>query len=250
MHPVLKQFVFISILLNSISPALHAQTNNPKFQLGIGAGTFIYQGDLTPSKLGSYRTMRPVVQLFASKFFSRFLALRGNIAIGGLKGDDAKYDSPEYRQQRNFAYRTPVMEITAMAEWNILGRNYRTKGLAPYLFAGAGASFLRVRRDWSNLNTSYFSAESQMMTGLSEDVQHRTPRVLPVVPVGIGLRYYLSDRVGISVETNYRLFSTDYLDGFSQAANPSRKDHYYSHTIGVVYRIGKKNMLDCPPALY
>ena len=125
-----------------------------------------------------------------------------------------------------------------------------TRGFSPYLFGGAGYSFLRIHRDWSKLNTEYFSAESTLMTGLAEDAQHPLPKGLLVLPVGIGARYYLSDKVGISAETSYRIFSNDYLDGFSRAANPSRKDNYYSHTIGIVYRVGKKNVLDCPVVRY
>ena len=118
------------------------------------------------------------------------------------------------------------------------------------MFAGVGYSFLRIRRDWSNLDTEYFSAESELMTGLSEDAERSVPKGLLVLPVGIGVRYYLSDKIGISAETSYRITSTDYLDGFSQSVNPSKKDYYHSHSIGIVYRLGKKNMLDCPVIRY
>ncbi len=250
MKIVLKEAICVLILIYGYSPALHSQTNNPKFQFGAGAGAFIYQGDLAPSSLGSYKTIKPVINLFAAKFFSPFLSLRANLAFGGLKGDDAKYNDPAYRQHRNFNFRTPVAEIAGIAEWNVLGRNYINKGFSPYLFAGLGVSFMKIKRDWTNLDTEYFSAESAMMEGLAEDAQRSLPKVLPVLPVGIGARYYLSDKIGISAETSYRLSSTDYLDGFSRSANPSKQDHYYSHTIGVVYRLGKKNSWDCPVVRY
>jgi hypothetical protein len=240
--------LFLILSVNCFSA--NAQTNVPKFQFGISAGTFIYQGDLTPSLFGSYRTLKPAINLFASKLFSSSFSLRTNLAFGKLKGDDAKYDKPEYRQQRNFNFTSPVVEISGMVEWNILGRNYSSQGFAPYLFAGAGYSFLKIKRDWSNFNTEYFGAESVLMTGLTADAQHSLPKGLLVIPVGVGARYYLSDKIGISAETSYRFISTDYLDGFSQAVNPDKKDNYYSHTIGIVYRLGKKNLLDCPVVRY
>lgn len=247
----LKKAFCILMPVYVCTPALYSQTNNnPKFQFGVGAGAFIYQGDLTPSALGSYRTMKPVINLFASKFFTPSFSARVNLAFGGLRGDDAKYSNPAYRQQRNFNFRSPIAELSAIGEWNILGRNYISRGLAPYVFAGVGYSFLKIRRNWSNLNTEYFSAESELITGLTEDAQRTPPRGLLVLPIGVGARYYLSDKVGISAETSYRLAYTDYLDGFSQSANPSKRDHYYSHTVGVVYRIGKKNTLDCPVIRY
>jgi len=137
MNNVLKEAIGVLILIYGYSPALHSQTNNPKFQFGVGAGTFIYQGDLTPSSPGSYKTVRPVINLFTAKLFSASFSLRANLAFGGLKGDDAKYSYPEYWQQRNFNFRTPVAEISGISEWNVLGRNYISKGFAPYLFAGA-----------------------------------------------------------------------------------------------------------------
>ena len=250
MHNVLKEAICVLLLNYGYSPAIQSQTNHPEFQFGVGAGIFIYQGDLTPSAAGSYKTPKPVINFFAAKFFSPSFLTRANFSFGGLKGDDAKYSNPEYRQQRNFNFRTPVAEISAIGEWNLLGRNYISAGFSPYLFAGVGYSFLKIKRDWSNLNTEYFSAESILMTGLTEDAQHFLPKGLLILPVGVGGRYYLSDKIGINAETSYRFTSTDYLDGFSKAANSSKKDYYYSHTISLVYRIGKKNMLDCPVIRY
>ncbi|HEY6504846.1 MAG TPA: DUF6089 family protein [Chitinophagaceae bacterium] len=248
MKSILKAVACLYMILSAIN--LHAQTNVPKFQFGVSAGAFVYQGDLTPSALGSYQTLKPVINLFASKLVSSSFAWRANLAFGNLKGDDAKYDHPGYRQHRNFNFTSPVFEISGLAEWNILGRNYISRGFSPYLFAGAGYSFLKTRRDYSNLDLEYFDPESELMTGLTADAQRSLPKGLLVLPVGAGVRYYFSDRIGISAETSYRIMSNDYLDGFSQAANPNKNDHYYSHTIGAVYRLGKKNVLACPVVRY
>jgi hypothetical protein len=238
------------LILIQINFNAQAQTSIQKFQFGVSIGTFVYQGDLAPSALGSYKTLKPAINLFASKLMSPSFALRGNLAFGKLKGDDAKYSSPAYRQQRNFYFTSPVVELSAIAEWNILGRNYISRGLSPYLFAGIGYSFLKIKRDYSRLNTEYFSSESALMTGLPADAQHSLPHGLLVLPVGAGTRYYLSDRIGISAEISYRLMSSDYLDGFSKAANPTKSDHYYIYSIGALYRIGKKNTLGCPVMKY
>lgn len=233
------------------STGINAQFSNvPKYQFGVGVGAMIYQGDLTPESAGAYKTMKPTIHLFAAKLLNSSFAVRANLAIGALKADDAKYDHPAYRQQRNFNFRTPVTEITATGEWNMLARNYRSVGFAPYLLAGVGYSFLNIKRDYSNLNAAYFSPESALLTGLPDDIAHTVPKGLLVFPVGAGVRYYFSDKIGISAETMYRISNTDYLDGFSQSVNPAKKDNYYSHTIGIVYRLGKKNMLDCPVVRY
>jgi len=227
--------------------ASYAQLSNvPRFQLGVSAGAFIYQGDLTPSDIGSYRTAKPALQLTAAKLFSRSLSLKGVFSFGALQGDDSRYAHPEYRRERNFYFQSPVAEVAVQGEWAPLGTNYRERGFSPYISAGIGYSFLHVKRDYSRMNVAYFGAESDLMPRLAEDAATLPPRGVVTIPVSVGARYYLNDRWGVSLETNYRITSSDYIDGFSRSANPSRNDHFYSHTVGVVYRIGKKNMYGCP----
>ena len=245
MKSILRK-IFFAAAITTLGTTANAQSNLAKYQFGIHTGVFVYQGDLTPETFGSYKTLRPVIQFFGSRFLSSSFLLRANLAFGSLRGDDAKYDEPAYRQQRNFNFHSPVMELSGMMEWNILGRNYISRGFSPYLFAGAGTSFLRVRRDYSRLNAEYFANAPELFSGLNADIQHSPPKVLLVIPVGAGVRFYLSDKIGVSAESSYRIMSNDYLDGFSQAVNPSKGDHYYSHTVGVVYRLGKKNTMDCP----
>jgi hypothetical protein len=232
------------------SVVLSAQTSVPKFEIGAGLSSFIYQGDLTPSRFGSFRTMRFGVNLYASKILGPSFSLRTNLAIGGLRGDDAKYEEPEYRQQRNFNFRTPVIELSQLVVWSPLKKNYTDKGLAPYLFGGAGLSLLKIKRDWSNYNAEYFDAVSDVSERLAVDAQQSLPKIIPVIPLGAGLRYGISPRLAVSAESSYRLVFTDYVDGFSQAANPDKNDHYHTITVGAIYRIGKKNTLACPVLRY
>ena len=116
-----------------------------------------------------------------------------------------------------------------------------TAAFFPYIFAGAGFAFTNIKRDWSNKNTTIFGEGSDVQNGLTIDAAKSLPRIIPVVPVGVGVRYALNDRFSLIGETSYRFSRTDYLDGFSQAANPGKNDHYLSHSIGVIYSFNKKN---------
>lgn len=234
-----------------ITAPLFAQLNNPKYEFGLNLGFTVYQGDLTPERLGSFKTQKLAWGLHASRLLSPSFAVRGNFLRGRLKGDDALYSAPEYRQQRNFNFSTPVTELTGQLVWNPLHRNYTDRGFSPYFFAGAGLAFLNIKRDWSGLNTAYFDPEtSSVFSGLTADSTHAVPRMIPVIPLGAGVRYYFTPRLGLNAETSYRLGYTDYLDGFSESANPSRKDHYLNYSIGIVYRTGKKDRLKCPKIRY
>lgn len=230
----------------------YSQLNLSKWQVGVNAGIFIYQGDLTPSPLGSYRTLSPGFGLYVSRILSPSFILRTNFARGSLKGFDGAYASPWWRKERNFKFSTPVTEISELLVWNILRNNSNEEGyrFSPYVYGGAGVSILKVKRDYSGMNPAVFAENNQVMEGLATDMAKPTPPVSLVLPVGLGVEYYLSPKFALTAETAFRFTFTDYLDGFSQSANPKRKDYYHSHTIGLVYKFGSKNNYDCPANRY
>lgn len=234
------------LILVSQALAVIAQNNNKKFEMGAGLAGFVYQGDLTPNPAGSFRTTRPGLVLSGAKILSSSFQLRANVSIGGLKGDETKYQNPEYRKFRAFTFHTPVFEISPQLLWNPFRKNYADKGFAPYFLGGIGLSFFNIKRDWSGFDAEYFGDGSDIPARLALDEQDEPPKTKIVVPVGAGLRYNFSGRLAINVEEIYRFPFTDYLDGFSNAANPERKDHYHSMMIGLIYRIGGKSTLNCP----
>jgi len=246
MKSALKKTALAIVFLSSHIYFVNAQINLSKYEVGLSGGVFVYQGDLTPQPLGSYKTMKLQLALHMYRILSPAFALRLNINRGKLYGDDAKYANPEWRQQRNFNFSTPVTEISAQAVWSFLAQ--KSPRFSPYLFAGGGFSVLKIKRDWSNITTTAFGDGSDVQAGLAIDAAKTLPRIIPVVPVGAGVRYSLNNRFSLIGETSYRLSFTDYLDGFSKAANPVKNDHYLSHSIGVIYSFNKKNdkRLGCP----
>jgi opacity protein-like surface antigen len=234
------------ILLSAIQFAFilsgAAQLDLSKYEVGINIATYIYQGDLTPSAVGSFKTPSLGLGLNVSRLLNNHFSVRFDLSRGALRGDDAAYSNPDWRQQRNFKFRTPLTEASLLLVYAPIGTDHK---LSPYVFGGAGYGFVRIRRDYSNYNAEYFTGEN-IEQGLAIDVAHKLPRAIPVLPVGVGLRYSLSDRWAIKTEAAYRVMSTDYLDGFSQVANADEKDHYHKFSVGLHYSFGKKNNYDCP----
>jgi len=62
----------------------------------------------------------------------------------------------------------------------------------------------------------------------------------------LGVRYGITEKLSFSLEGTYRILDTDYLDGFSKAANPDKKDHYHTIMAGLIYSFGKRNRFACP----
>jgi len=236
--------VLIAFLFTSLKSSAQFYKD---MSVGLNGGIYVYQGDLTPERFGSFKTIQPGFSFFAKKPINHFLAARVHVSIARLKGDDSRYSKPEYRQQRNFYFTTPVKEFSAQLVWNIRGRNYDEQGIMPYIFSGAGVSLINVRKDYSRMDLTVFGEGSEVMNGLAIDNAKGTPRALFSVPVGIGAEYPISNRFSVNIETSYRFIFSDYLDGFSHSANPALRDHYHSTSAGIIYKFGNRDKgVACP----
>lgn len=235
----LSKSVVTFILLSSTSFPSFSQTGY-KWMVGINGGTFIYQGDLTPSLIGSYKTASPAYGFSIARIMNAFFAIRGNAAFGKLQGNDAVYNNPSWRKSRALNFSTPVTEFAAHLVWNPFGNNNNEIGMkcTPYLFAGGGVNLVSINRDFSKLDTTIFSFNTKTAAGLTQDAVINPPRSLFVLPVGAGVAYSLGSRWSMNYELAFRYTFSDYVDGFSQVANPNQKDYYHSHTLGLVYRFG------------
>lgn len=247
----------ITTILFSASVLFSNAQDGYKWMVSINGGIMVYQGDLTPSLLGSFKTASPVFGFSVSRVLSPYFAVRGNAAFGKLRGNDAAYSNPAWRKSRALNFSTPVTELSAQLVWNPFGNNSNELGmrLTPYLFAGAGAGFLSIARDYSKMDTTVFSSGTKAQTGLRQDAAIVPPRSLFALPAGAGLSFYLGPRWSLNYELAFRYAFSDYLDGFSNVANPARKDFYHSHTVGLVYRFGGgsnavSDKLGCPPLKY
>ena len=67
---VLCLFVFIFLNVNSQSSLI------PKYEIGVHAGSFIYQGDLTPNDYGAFNTMKPGFGISATRNINSLYAVR------------------------------------------------------------------------------------------------------------------------------------------------------------------------------
>jgi opacity protein-like surface antigen len=245
---MVKKHLLLTFITTFYVSILFAQSSLPKYEIGISAGTMIYQGDLAPSALGSLKTMKPTATIYGARIINESFSVRLNFTLGGLKGDESLYSKPSWRQKRNFTFNSPITEASALLVWNVFG-NHGSENFSrfsPYVFGGAGYSFLNIHRDWSKMDRNIFGPTSHNGAGFIKDSLHILPKGVPVIPLGIGLRYALSSNIALTTELNYRYSFSDYIDGFSYAANPSSKDSYYTFIVGAVYTFGDRNFLKCP----
>ncbi len=249
---VIKNITTVIICFSTVffNEVFSQKASLPKYEVGINAGAYMYQGDLTTHRIGSVETILPGFGISGTRIINKAFSARLMFNMAWLAGNESIYAYPKFRQQRNFSFAASVKELGLSVHWNILGTNYADVKFEPYVFACAGVSFVNITRNYSAVNLAYFDELSPVRQGLVTDASTPTPKVLPVVPVGAGMRYHISDRIVLNLEGTYRLMNTDYLDGFSYAANPKLKDHYSSLTIGASYKFGSKDKYSCPAQVY
>lgn len=247
---------FISLLLTLLliisSLISSSQINLGNWQLGAHVGFVAYQGDLTPIFLGSYKNIKPTIGINISRILSPSLRLRTVVSLGKIIGDESIYPVPAFRRLRNLSFSTPFIEISEVLVWNYLDHydDIYYKKISPYIFSGIGVSFLNISRSSANVSPIYLANEREFALGLLQDLQTTPPKFVLVLPIGIGVEYYLSQAASVNFEINFRFTTTDYLDGFSKVANLKSNDYYYTAAIGIIYRFNKKGTLGCPDLKY
>ncbi len=230
MNCCFKTFTAFFLFLVSSSTTM-AQNDRP-FVVGIGAGTYVYQGDLVPSYMGGYKALHPALQVYAGKWINPYFQVRASIGTGKIEANDADYSKPAWKKDRNLRFSSPITQITGRILFSPFGNSSRTpdRRLYPYLFGGAGVSKVRVKRDWSGISAATIASE-KMATALAADSAALLPTSIVSIPLGAGANYALSPRWSLFGEAAYHLSMTDYLDGFSYVGNSNRKDNYYMMNI-------------------
>ncbi len=151
-----RKGIVLTLALGCFVTSIYGQLNVNKFEIGANLGLYVYQGDLTPSNAGSFKTQKPGISIYATRILSSSFSLRTNLALAKLKGDDARYPNPAFRQERNFSFTSPLIEISELIVWNPLRKNYLDRGLTPYLMAGRRSFYTSYQKRLESLQCRTF----------------------------------------------------------------------------------------------
>lgn len=178
---------FIPVLALLFPARLSAQEDY-RFDMGAGVGMTGYIGDANSAWLWKNPSWDFEV-LFRYIINPRW-ALKTNFYTGGLRGDSSQM-SNVFPNGETYKFSTVFYEIGEMAEFNFFnygkGETYRKlKRISPYITAGL--SFMLWQIDGK--------------TGMA-----------PVIPLGVGVKYKLSERWNLGFEFLMKKTFTDKLDG-------------------------------------
>ncbi|MCI1282924.1 MAG: porin family protein [Prevotella sp.] len=197
----MKKLLFIIFLLASTS-AIKAQ-DDPEYlmEVGAGLGMVSYEGDFNGSIL---KDMQPMASLLMRRNFNPYMGLRIAASYGKLKGKSTDADTyyPDY-QQSAYDFNNSLVDVSLTYEYNFwpygTGRDYRgAKRITPFVFGGLGATYV------SGGDKNVFTAN---------------------VPLGLGIKYKIGERLNLGVEWAMHFSLSDKLDGV--------KDPYYVKSSGL-----------------
>ncbi|MBL7814051.1 MAG: outer membrane beta-barrel protein [Saprospiraceae bacterium] len=203
-----KILILFSLFIQTLNYA-----QNTEFGLMLGAS--VYTGDIEVSPANFAPQTSPAVGIFVRQHVSEKFAVRGLIAIGGVKADEKKYPTSSEREKRGFNFKGTVAELSILPEW----RPFSLGNVHFLLFAGVNAIYVNPK---SNFNDQSSSSSSVVL----EDQSQKYPKIAVGIPIGGGLQWYINETTALGAELGMRKTFTDYLDGFSATTNPESKDYY------------------------
>lgn len=182
-------------------------------EYGVLLGASTYFGDLNPNYGLSY--IRPAIGGFMRLHLNPYIAIRGSLNYTHLGYDD-QYTSNPYQQQRNLNFRSDVVELSVMPEFNFFwfATGEEHKRFTPYLTGGVGAFYYNpyTLRAGKVEFLRPLGTEGQNIEGFKD---RRYGRFSMCFPVGAGVKMWLGPGVNCSFEIVNRFTLTDYLDDVS-----------------------------------
>ncbi len=194
--------IIILIMLMLPCSLLKAQ-DDPEYRMEIGGGVGLmgYLGDFNGNLT---KDLQPMATVVARRVFNPYSALRMSVSYGKMKGSSADVETyyPDY-EENPYEFDNSLYDVGVAYEYNFwpygTGRDYRgAKRLAPFVFAGVGLTLA--------------------------DTGEKTKATFNV-PLGIGVRYKVANRLNLTLDWAVHFSQSDELDG--------AKDPYYIESSGL-----------------
>ncbi len=178
-------------------------------EIGIFGGGSYYLGDLNPGE--QFMLTQPAFGGFVRHNFNERLAIKGSLSLAMIEGDDAVSG---YNPDRNLNFKSNITDISAQFEFNLFEyfigslKHYFT----PYMFAGAGVALYNPKSLSHDVELRPLGTEGQNLPQYSD---RKYGKATFNIPFGIGFKYSINDRMGLSLHWAMHKTFTDYLDDVS-----------------------------------
>lgn len=184
-------------------------------ELGISAGAAHYFGDLNTRA----RLNRPKLALgaFFRKQFGNYIGVRVGAHFARVGYSDIYNEQNDYQRRRNLSFNSNIFELALQGDFNFFKftPGDPEHNFTPYVTLGAGI--------FSYDPYAYLNNQKIFLRPLGTEGQgssaypNRKPYSTMAIcfPVGVGVKYALTERMNIGIEISHRFTNTDYLDDVS-----------------------------------
>ena len=226
---MLKHLLLACAVLCCVS--LSAQTSQFPWEIGLQLGTSSLGGDLIENDIVFLNQPRFGAGLIIRRRLGNSFAIGGHFMYGSLDSDDTKSEDAAQRE-RGLTSRTTILEPGLRLEFEPFnGKRFADgargkKILSPYVWGGVAYGI------WGDVENPGPGDEANgyngiTSAGVTEDIANKPDNTGGLVfPLGLGLKYYVSPKTSLGLETSFRVTSNDYIDGVSRAGEPDNDDTY------------------------
>lgn len=179
------------LMLCATLTASAQQDDEYLMEIGGGVGMVSYQGDFN-GKITS--GMQPAGAIVWRRLLNPYMGFRVTGMMGKLKGDATRVETyyPD-ETTRAYSFDRSLTDVSVTYEYNFwpygTGRDYRgAKRLTPFVFGGIGATYV------SGGEKKVFTAN---------------------VPIGLGIKYKLKERLNVGLEWSMHFSLSDEIDGMA-----------------------------------
>ena len=228
MNPRLLFLFLFLIIINKVEAQSYYDDEIPDFtyEIGVSMGAMnaftdiggrngkgaLFLKDLT------FKTTQFSAGLFIGVMYRDIIGLRLEGTYGSVKGYDSLLppNDQQERYLRNLSFSSKIIEFSLVAEYHPIEMfTSNLPIISPYIVAGIGYYHFNPQTELNGtlVDLQPLHTEGQ---GFSEYPDRKIYSLNQFnIPLGFGAEFFISDKVNLKLEFQYRLLFTDYLDDAS-----------------------------------
>ncbi|WP_315818759.1 DUF6089 family protein [Paraflavitalea speifideaquila] len=211
--------IFLILGVSLVEPAsAQWEAIRQEGEFGISVGAAHYFGDLNTR--AKFNRPKLAVGAFFRKQFGNYIGLRVAAHFAQLGYSDVYNTHNEYQRKRNLSFNSNIFELALQGDFNFFkfvpGDPYHS--FTPYVTMGVGVfsydpyAYLNGQKVF--LRPLGTEGQGLNIPGYEDRKPYNTMAIC--LPLGVGIKYALNDRMNIGLEVVYRFTTTDYLDDVSK----------------------------------
>lgn len=203
-YNILAKLTFVVTLLAAAAHRAAAQNDvEYRMEIGAGVGATAYQGDFND---GLFKGMQPSGAIVFRAIMNPYMAVRIAAMYTQVKGDLGGVNTvyPDL-QNSGYSFKNTLGDLSATYEYNFFpygtGHEYRgAKRVTPFVSLGLGMTYVKCKDGmWDYSSPALYSSSKSTFTAN--------------VPIGLGVKYKIGDRLNLSLDWQMHFSFSDYIDG-------------------------------------